>query len=83
MNREAKYTSWPLPEPLTRKVVNYLDVYRLFITLILGLAFVESLAIYALVGNLILNAVDNVGAIEWDCDTSTVQAKWLPAACRP
>ncbi|MEE4161199.1 MAG: pilin [Woeseiaceae bacterium] len=36
-----------------------------------------------LVGNLILNAVDNVGAIEWDCDTSTVQPKWLPAACRP
>jgi len=35
-----------------------------------------------LAGNLILNAVDNVGAIEWDCDTSTVQAKWLPAACR-
>ena len=36
-----------------------------------------------LVGTLILNAVDNVGAIEWNCDTSTLPAKHLPSACRP
>ena len=43
MNRTVEHTSWPLPEPLTRKVVNYLDIYRLFITLILGLAWVSTL----------------------------------------
>ncbi len=36
-----------------------------------------------LTGALILTAVDNVGSIEWACDTSTVQAKHLPNACRP
>jgi len=35
-----------------------------------------------LAGNLILNATDNVGAIEWGCDTSTIVDKWLPSACR-
>ena len=38
MKRAVEYTSWPLPESLTRKIVNYLDVYRLIITLILGVA---------------------------------------------
>ena len=38
MNKADKYTSWPLPETLTRKVVNYLDVYRLIITVFLGIA---------------------------------------------
>lgn len=33
-------------------------------------------------GQLILNAVDNVGAIEWGCDTSTIDAKYRPSACR-
>jgi two-component system sensor histidine kinase PilS (NtrC family) len=43
MKRTVEYTSWPLPESLTRKVVNYLDIYRLIITLILGLAHVSTL----------------------------------------
>ena len=51
MNRSVEYTSWPLPEPLTRKVVNYLDVYRLFITLILGLAWVSTLTAIPAVGS--------------------------------
>ncbi|MEJ2385202.1 MAG: ATP-binding protein [Xanthomonadales bacterium] len=38
MNRTVEYTSWPLPEDLTQKVVNYLDVYRLLIALILSVA---------------------------------------------
>jgi len=38
MKRTVEYTTWPLPEELTRKVVNYLDVYRLIIALILGVA---------------------------------------------
>ena len=33
-------------------------------------------------GQLILNAVDNGGAIEWGCDTSTIDAKYRPSACR-
>ena len=36
MKKSVEYTSWPLPEELTRKVVNYLDVYRLIIALILS-----------------------------------------------
>lgn len=36
-----------------------------------------------LVGNLVMTPADNGGAIEWDCDASTIQAKHLPAACRP
>ena len=38
MKRTVEYTSWPLPEELTQKVVNYLDVYRLVIALILSVA---------------------------------------------
>jgi len=33
-------------------------------------------------GQLVLNAVDNGGAIEWDCDTSTIDPKYRPSACR-
>jgi len=36
-----------------------------------------------LVGTLVLTAQDNVGAIEWSCDASTLPAKHLPSACRP
>ena len=39
-------------------------------------------ALIAQGGNLVLTPTDNVGAIEWDCDASTVTAKWLPSACR-
>ena len=35
---DVEYTSWPLPEPLTRKIVGYLNVYRMVITLLLGIA---------------------------------------------
>jgi two-component system sensor histidine kinase PilS (NtrC family) len=35
---DVEYTSWPLPEPLTRKIVGYLNVYRMVITLLLGTA---------------------------------------------
>ncbi len=35
---DVKYTSWPLPEPLTRKIVGYLNLYRMVITLLLGAA---------------------------------------------
>jgi two-component system sensor histidine kinase PilS (NtrC family) len=38
MKRNVEYTSWPLPEELTHKVVNYLDVYRLIIALMLSVA---------------------------------------------
>ena len=38
MKQTVEYTSWPLPEDLTQKVVNYLDVYRLIIALILSAA---------------------------------------------
>ena len=44
MKRAVEYTSWPLPESLTRKIVNYLDVYRLIIALILGTAHFGSLS---------------------------------------
>jgi two-component system sensor histidine kinase PilS (NtrC family) len=33
-----EYTSWPLPEHLTRKIVGYLNIYRMVITLLLGVA---------------------------------------------
>jgi len=35
-----------------------------------------------LTGNLIMVPVDNTGSIGWNCTTSTVQPKHLPAACR-
>jgi two-component system sensor histidine kinase PilS (NtrC family) len=42
MNGERNYTSWPLPAPLTHKIVNYLDLYRLMLTLILGAAYLTT-----------------------------------------
>jgi len=38
MAKTIEYTSWPLSEPLTRKVVSYLNVYRMVIAALLGLA---------------------------------------------
>ena len=38
MAKTIEYTSWPLSEPLTRKVVSYLNVYRMVIAAVLGLA---------------------------------------------
>ena len=43
MSNSVEYTAWPLPEKLTRKVVSYLDIYRLIITLILGAAHFATL----------------------------------------
>ncbi|MEE4216022.1 MAG: ATP-binding protein [Xanthomonadales bacterium] len=51
MKRAVEYTSWPLPESLTRKIVNYLDVYRLIITLILGIAHFGSLNMIPAMGS--------------------------------
>ena len=50
MKRAVEYTSWPLPETLTRKIVNYLVVYRLIITLILGTAHATTLTSFPAVG---------------------------------
>ena len=36
MSQAVEYTSWPLSASLTRSVVNYLDVYRMIITLLLA-----------------------------------------------
>lgn len=33
-------------------------------------------------GNLILDATNNGGAIEWGCDNSTIDARYRPSACR-
>ena len=43
MKKAVEYTSWPLPELLTRKIVNYLDIYRLLITVFLGVVLFASL----------------------------------------
>ena len=43
MKKAVDYTSWPLPELLTRKIVNYLDIYRLLITVFLGAVLAMSL----------------------------------------
>ncbi len=51
MKRAVEYTSWPLPESLTRKIVNYLDVYRLIITLILGIAHFGTLQAVPAIGS--------------------------------
>ena len=32
--------------------------------------------------NLNLQALDRQGSIEWDCGSTDIQNKWLPAACR-
>jgi two-component system sensor histidine kinase PilS (NtrC family) len=38
MAKPVEYTAWPLPEPLTRKVVGYLNVYRMVIAALLGVS---------------------------------------------
>jgi two-component system sensor histidine kinase PilS (NtrC family) len=38
MAKPIEYTSWPLSEPLTRKVVSYLNVYRIIVAVMLGIA---------------------------------------------
>ncbi|MFC1695404.1 PAS domain-containing sensor histidine kinase [Pseudomonadota bacterium] len=38
MSKAIKYTSYPLSESLTRRVVNYLNIYRMIITLLLASA---------------------------------------------
>ena len=43
MKKPLEYNSWPLPETLTRKVVYYLDVYRLIIAVILSIAHFSTL----------------------------------------
>ena len=43
MANPLEYTTWPLPEPLTRKVVSYLNIYRLVIALLLGLSHLGGL----------------------------------------
>ncbi len=35
MAKVVEYTAWPLPEPLTRKVVGYLNIYRMVIAVLL------------------------------------------------
>jgi two-component system sensor histidine kinase PilS (NtrC family) len=47
---QSKYTSWPLSEPLTRKVVGYLNIYRLVVALLLGLAHFGGLVEFSLPG---------------------------------
>jgi two-component system sensor histidine kinase PilS (NtrC family) len=38
MANPVEYTAWPLPEPLTRKVVGYLNIYRMVIAALLGVS---------------------------------------------
>jgi two-component system sensor histidine kinase PilS (NtrC family) len=44
MTRTVEYTSWPLPELLTRKIVAYLNIYRMVITLLLGFSHFSGLS---------------------------------------
>ena len=43
MAKPVEYKAWPLSEPLTRKVVSYLNVYRMVIALLLGVAHFSGL----------------------------------------
>jgi len=38
MAKSVEYTSWPLPEELTRKIVGYLNAYRMVIAVLLAIA---------------------------------------------
>jgi len=38
MAKAVEYTSWPLPEQLTRKIVGYLNIYRLVVAALLTIA---------------------------------------------
>jgi len=45
MSRKADFSTYPLPESLTRRVVTYLNVFRLFISLALLFAFFSGVLI--------------------------------------
>jgi two-component system, NtrC family, sensor histidine kinase PilS len=45
MSRKTDFSNYPLPEALTRRVVTYLNVFRLFISLALVFAFFSGLLI--------------------------------------
>lgn len=47
MNQQANFSNYPLPEALTRRVITYLNAFRLFISFILMLAFFTGLLIKA------------------------------------
>ena len=43
MKRSDDFTLYPLPSPLTRRVVNYLNIYRMVIAMLLGFAHFSQL----------------------------------------
>lgn len=43
MSQSADFSNYPLPEALTRRVVTYLNIFRLFISLALAIAFFSGL----------------------------------------
>ena len=45
MNQQADFSNYPLPAALTRRVVTYLNLFRLFISLLLMVAFFADLLI--------------------------------------
>lgn len=45
--RAVDFSNYPLPEPLTRRVVTYLTVFRLFISFVLMIAFFTGLLVRA------------------------------------
>jgi two-component system sensor histidine kinase PilS (NtrC family) len=47
MSQTADFTNYPLPEALTRRVVTYLNVFRLFISFALTVAFFTGLLVKA------------------------------------
>jgi len=51
MDKTVDYTSWPLPELLTRKVVGYLNIYRMVITVLLAVGHFGGLAGIAISGS--------------------------------
>ena len=57
MKKAVEYTSWPLPESLTRKVAGYLNFYRLLVALLLCAAHFTALNAPGLPG-----ALPQVGA---------------------
>jgi len=59
MAKVVEYTAWPLPEPLTRKVVGYLNIYRIVITVLLAVSHFGglSLAVAGPTGQAVAGAV--------------------------
>ena len=47
MNQAADFSAYPLPAALTRRVVGYLNLFRLFISLALAVAFFTGLLVKA------------------------------------